>query len=105
MRVAAAFAILLLAAAQAAASDAECLACHGQQGLTKSFPKGEALSLHVDGAAQQDQKHMLRREAPRPADVGVTALIEAPQAVRLAADADAAALADATGGRVCRGEP
>jgi len=57
MRVAAAFAILLLAAAQAAASDAECLACHGQQGLTKSFPKGETLSLHVDGEAFAKSVH------------------------------------------------
>jgi Cytochrome c554 and c-prime len=45
-----AFAALLAAALPAAASD-ECLACHGQQGLTKSFAGGETLSLHVDGAA------------------------------------------------------
>ena len=46
----------LLAAAPAAASD-ECLACHGQQGLTKSFAGGETLSLHVDGAAFKTSVH------------------------------------------------
>ena len=40
----------LLAAAPAPASD-ECLACHGQQGLSKTFPGGETLALHVDAAA------------------------------------------------------
>jgi hypothetical protein len=28
-------------------TDQQCLACHGQEGLSKSFPKGDALSLHV----------------------------------------------------------
>jgi hypothetical protein len=48
--------LLAAAAAPAAASD-ECLACHGQQGLTKSFAGGETLSLHVDGAAFKTSVH------------------------------------------------
>jgi hypothetical protein len=45
----------LLAAvpARAALSDDDkaCLGCHGQEGLSKTFGKGESLPLHVDGAA------------------------------------------------------
>ena len=66
MRVAAAFAILLLAAAQAAASDAECLACHGQRGLTKSFPQGETLSC-TSMARRSPSPCMRRWDAARAA--------------------------------------
>lgn len=52
---------MLFAAAPAAAAPAEpeaqCLACHGQQGLTKTFEKGEALPLHVDAAAFAGSVH------------------------------------------------
>jgi len=33
------------------AEDQTCLACHGQEGMSKTFSKGESLSLHVDGQA------------------------------------------------------
>jgi len=48
----AAMALCLAAAAPAfAAEDKDCLACHGQEGMTKSFDKGDPVSLHVDGRA------------------------------------------------------
>lgn len=31
------------------AEDQKCLACHGQEGMTKSFEKGDPVSLHVKG--------------------------------------------------------
>ena len=33
------------------AEDQTCLGCHGQEGMSKTFGKGEPLSLHVDGQA------------------------------------------------------
>jgi len=33
------------------AEDQTCLACHGQEGMSRTFGKGESVSLHVDGHA------------------------------------------------------
>jgi hypothetical protein len=38
-------------AAALAEGDQACLACHGEEGLTKTFGKGESISLHVKGEA------------------------------------------------------
>jgi len=55
---AAAAAVLCLAATQSGAAapaptpsaeDRKCLACHGQEGMTKSFGKGDSVPLHVKG--------------------------------------------------------
>ena len=48
---AAALALCLAAAPALAAEDKSCLACHGQEGMSKSFEKGDPVSLHVDGRA------------------------------------------------------
>jgi hypothetical protein len=48
---AAAMALCLASATALAAEDKECLACHGQEGMTKSFEKGAPVSLHVEGRA------------------------------------------------------
>jgi hypothetical protein len=37
------------APAAPSAEDKKCLACHGEAGMTKSFAKGESVSLHVKG--------------------------------------------------------
>jgi Cytochrome c554 and c-prime len=59
LATAAAATALCLAAALAGAApapgpsaeDQQCLACHGQEGMTKSFAKGDPVSLHVEGRA------------------------------------------------------
>lgn len=33
------------------AADETCLACHGQDGMSKTFPNNDSVSLHVDGGA------------------------------------------------------
>jgi hypothetical protein len=45
--------LMFAAPASGALSDDDntCLGCHGQEGLSKSFGKGESLPLRVDGAA------------------------------------------------------
>ena len=51
---------LMLAARAAGAlndDDKACLGCHGQEGLTKTFGKGESLPLRVDGAAFDGSVH------------------------------------------------
>jgi len=56
----AAMALCLAAAAPAlAAEDQACLACHGQEGMTKSFEKGDPVSLRVDGRAFAASVHGL----------------------------------------------
>jgi len=62
VRIAAALlaAALLHAAPTAGAltdDDNACLGCHGQEGLTKTFGKGESLPLRVDGAAFEGSVH------------------------------------------------
>lgn len=39
-----------------------CLACHGQPGLTKTFPDGETISLTIDAAAFHDSVHGVGNE-------------------------------------------
>ncbi len=48
---AAALTLCLAALPALAAEDKDCLACHGQEGMSKSFEKGGDLPLHVDGRA------------------------------------------------------
>jgi hypothetical protein len=55
--VVAAAVFTLPAATLASEADAQCLACHGQEGLTKAFSRGEPLALHVDGAAFEKSVH------------------------------------------------
>jgi len=51
--------LLFAAQAGAALTDADnaCLGCHGQEGLSKTFGKGESLPLRVDGAAFEGSVH------------------------------------------------
>jgi hypothetical protein len=51
--------LLLFAPAAAALSDDDnaCLGCHGQEGLAKTFAKGESLPLRVDAAAFEASVH------------------------------------------------
>ena len=48
---------LLLFAAPAGAAGEECLACHGQAGLTKTLEKGDVLQLHVAADAFAGSVH------------------------------------------------
>jgi hypothetical protein len=51
--------MLTAAAAGAALSDADnaCLGCHAEEGMSKTFDKGESLALRVDGAAFETSVH------------------------------------------------
>lgn len=58
----AAFAPRIVPAAEAGAgtlsdADRQCLTCHGEAGLTKTFEKGETLPLHVEAAAFAKSVH------------------------------------------------
>jgi hypothetical protein len=59
--VAALLAVLLAFATPASGAlsddDNACLGCHGQEGLSKSFGKGESLPLRVDGTAFEGSVH------------------------------------------------
>lgn len=57
--VALAAGLMVAAPADAALSDGDnaCLGCHGEEGLSKTFDKGEPLALHVDGAAFETSVH------------------------------------------------
>ena len=50
---------MIVAPAGAALTDGDnaCLGCHGQEGLSKTFGKGESLPLRVDGAAFEGSVH------------------------------------------------
>ena len=53
-------AVLMLAAPAAGAltdDDNACLGCHAQEGLAKTFGKGESLPPRVDGAAVDGSAH------------------------------------------------
>ncbi len=52
-------ALLIAGPASGALNDADnaCLGCHGQDGLQKTFGKGESLSLRVDGPAFEGSVH------------------------------------------------
>jgi len=44
-------------APEPSADDQTCLACHGQEGMSKSFGKNDSVSLHVDGPAFAGSVH------------------------------------------------